>query len=138
MWAGFKFKRKEMEMRHHEKPAVIMKATEFLEAIGKVPLDNASVVKLSFIDGLCFIQTFNASGKLLKESDKVPVLGSSFDADGVYSYPAEIFKEIIEAYQTEHREYNNHITAMMFDPEQKKTELITMQGRIVIDCYNKL
>jgi hypothetical protein len=131
-------KLKEIEMRHHEKPSIIMKASDFLEKVGKVSLDNASIVKLSFIDGVCFIQTFDTSGKLLKESDKVPVLGSSFDADGVYIYSAEIFKEIIEAYQTEHREYNNHITAMMFDPINKKTELITMQDRIVIDCYNKL
>lgn len=124
-------------MRHHEKPAIILKATEFLETIGKVPLDNTTEVKLSFVDGLCFIQTYS-SGKLITESDKVKVLGSSFGADGVYIYPTELFKEIIEAYKTEYKEYNNHITAFMFDPENKKTELITMQGRIEINCYNKV
>lgn len=125
-------------MRHHEKPAVIMKATEFLEAIGKVPLDGAFEVRLAFIDGLCFIQTYSLAGELIQESDKVEILGSSFNADGIYIYPAELFQEIMEAYKTEHREYNNHITAIMFDPAYKKTELITMQDRIIIDYYNKL
>jgi hypothetical protein len=124
-------------MRYHEKPAVMMKAKDFLEAIEELSLDNVSEVKLSFLNGLCFIQTFDASKKLLFESKKVPLLGISFDAEGVYLYPADVFKVILEAYITEYREYNNHITAMMFDPVLKKTELITMQGRIIIDCYNK-
>lgn len=125
-------------MRHHEKPAVITKAAEFLEAIEEIPLDNAAEVRLAFLDGLCYIQTYSPTGELLKESRKVELLGSSFDADGVYSYPVELFKVISEAYRTERREYNNHIAAMMFDTVNKKTELITMQGRIEIDCYNKL